>query len=363
MDKKSITDPKVRPHPRVKIEDVARKANVSPATVSRVLNHPEIVRPALRDKVMRYITDLSYTPDSAARALKSGRMRTIGAIVPTLGLGIFAEGVEALQNRLSESGYMLFIANSQYDQRRELQEMQSLIDRGIDGIVLVGGSHGRELRALIDQAGVPVITTYVSKAAVGIPAIGIDNERATREITEYLLGLGHVRFGAIANIPPSNDRSRARLEGIQRALSSAGIRLKPTQTIRADHSLAQGRSALRQLLTDHPETTAVICTTDTLAIGAMAEARKMGLSVPRTLSITGFDDVELSAQVDPPLTTISVPAAEIGRGAADYLINAIAGRPVPKSVLLPYRLVMRSSTAPPLRTSDRRSRRAGANSR
>lgn len=362
MDKKTIADPKVRPHARVKIEDVAKKANVSAATVSRVLNHPEIVRPALRDKVMRYITDLSYTPDSAARALKSRRMRTIGAIVPTLGLGIFAEGVEALQNRLSESGYTLFIANSQYDQRRELQEMQSLIDRGIDGIVLVGGSHGRELRAQVEQAGVPVITTYVSKASGGIPAIGIDNERAAREMTQYLLGLGHVRLGAIANIPPSNDRSRARLEGIQRALSSAGIRIKPTQIIRADHSLVQGRSALRQLLTDHPETTAVICTTDTLAIGAIAEARKMGLSVPRTLSITGFDDVELSAQVDPPLTTISVPAAEIGHSAADYLINAIAGRPVPKSVVLPYRLVMRASTAPP-RTHDRPPRQVRSNSR
>ncbi|NOJ50089.1 LacI family DNA-binding transcriptional regulator [Bradyrhizobium archetypum] len=347
MDKKSIADPKGRSRPRVKIEDVAREANVSPATVSRVLNHPGIVRPELRDKVMRFITDLSYTPDSAARALKSGRMRTIGAIVPTLGLGIFAESVEALQNRLSESGYTLFIANSQYDQRRELQEMQSLIERGIDGIVLVGGSHGRELRTLVEQTGVPVITTYVSKAGGGIPAIGIDNERATREMTEFLLGLGHVRFGAIANILPSNDRSRARLDGIQRALSEAGIRLEPSQVIRADHSLAQGRKALRQLLTDHPGTTAVICTTDTLAIGAMTEARKMGLNVPRAVSITGFDDVELAAQVDPPLTTISIPAAEIGRGAADYLISAIAGRPVPKSVLLPYRLVVRSSTASP----------------
>lgn len=347
MDKKSITAPKGRPQPKVKIEDVARKANVSPATVSRVLNHPEIVRPELRDKVMRYIADLSYTPDGAARALKSGRMRTVGAIVPTFGHGTFAEGVEALQNRLSESRYTLLIANSQYDQHRELQEMQSLIEHGIDGIVLVGGSHTRELRVMVEQASIPVITTYVSKAAGGIPAIGIDNERAAREMTGYLLGLGHVRFGTIANIAPSNDRSRARLDGIRHALSEVGIRLKPSQMLRADHSLAQGRSALHQLLTDHPETTAVICTTDTLAIGAMAQARKIGLNVPRALSITGFDDVELASQVDPPLTTISIPAAEIGRGAADYLINAIAGRPVPKSVLLPYRLVMRSSTAPP----------------
>jgi LacI family transcriptional regulator len=362
MDKKPAVDPGGRPSAKVKIEDVAREANVSPATVSRVLNHPEIVRPELRDKVTRSIASLSYTRDSAARALKSGRMRTIGAIVPTLGLSIFAEGVEALQNRLSESGYTLFIANSQYDQRRELQELQSLIERGIDGIVLVGGSHGQELPALVRHAGVPVITTYVSKAQAGIPAIGIDNQRATRELTEYLLGLGHVRFGIIANIPPSNDRSRARLEGIQKALSKVGIDIKPTQIIRADHSLAQGRSALRQLITDHPQTTAVICTTDTLAIGAMAEAKKMGLNIPQALSITGFDDVELSAQVDPPLTTISVPAAEIGRGAADYLINAIAGMPIPKSVLLPYRLIMRASTAPP-RATEPSARRTPAKSR
>jgi LacI family transcriptional regulator len=339
--------PHNRQNARVKIEDVAREANVSPATVSRVLNHPEIVRPELRDKVARAIANLSYTRDSAGRALKSGRMRTIGAIVPTLGLSIFAEGVEAMQNRLSESGYTLLIANSQYDQRRELQELQSLIERGIDGVALVGASHGPELRALIRQAGVPVITTYVAKAQAGIPAIGIDNEAATRELTKFLLDLGHIAFSAIVNVPPSNDRSRARLDGIQHSLSRAGITLKPSQIIRADHSLAQGRSALRQIINDHPDTTAIICTTDTLAIGAMAEARKMGLNVPHALSITGFDDVELAAQVDPPLTTISVPAAEIGRGAADYLINAIGGMPIPKSVQVPYRLIIRSSTAKP----------------
>ena len=244
---------KPRPNPRVKIEDVARQAAVSAATVSRVLNHPQIVRLELRDKVKRAIAELSYTRDGAARALKSGRMRTIGAIVPTLGLSIFAEGVEALQNRLSETGYTLFIANSQYDQRRELQELQSLIERGIDGIVLVGGSHAPELRTLVQQAGVPVITTYVSKSQGGIPAVGIDNQGATRELTQYLLKLGHLRFGAIANVPPSNDRSRARLDGIQKALADAGIHLQPTQIIRADFSLAQGRSALRQLMNDHPE--------------------------------------------------------------------------------------------------------------
>src|ERR1035441_631059 len=167
MTKKPISGPSLnRQNSRAKIDDVAREANVSPATVSRVLNHPEIVRAELRDKVSRAIATLSYTRDSAGRALKSGRMRTIGAIVPTLGLSIFAEGVEAMQNRLSESGYTLLIANSQYDQRRELQEMQSLIERGVDGIALVGGSHGPELRALIRQAGVPLLPAHAVQPEV-----------------------------------------------------------------------------------------------------------------------------------------------------------------------------------------------------
>ncbi|HVV42419.1 MAG TPA: LacI family DNA-binding transcriptional regulator [Nitrobacter sp.] len=349
-----------RPKGRAKIEDVAREAKVSSATVSRVLNHPAIVRPELRDKVARAIAKLSYTRDSAGRALKSGRTHTIGAVVPTLGLSIFAEGIEALQNRLSESGYTLLIANAQYDQQRELQEMRSLLERGIDGIVLVGDSHSLELRTLIRQAGVSVITTYVSKASKGMPAIGIDNEAATRELTHYLLDIGHVSFGIIANVPPSNDRSRARLEGVQKSLSLAGINLKPTQIIKTDHSLGQGRSAFRQLMTDHPEVTAVICTTDSLAIGAMAEARKLGFRVPQSLSITGFDDIELAGQVDPPLTTISVPAGEIGRGAADYLINAISGLSIPKSIQLPYRLIMRGSTAAPPPSRTRKSPHAKA---
>ena len=346
MAPKSSSTTWSRPTGRAKIEDVAREAGVSSATVSRVLNHPALVRPELRDKVARAIAKLSYTRDSAGRALKSGRMRTIGAVVPTLGLSIFADGIEALQNRLSEAGYTLLIGNAQYDQQRELQEMRSLLERGIDGAALVGGSHSPELRELIRQAGVPVITTYVSKASNGMPAIGIDNEAATRELTRYLLDIGHLSFGIIANVPPSNDRSRSRLTGVQKALMQAGIEPKPTQIIKADHSLAQGRSAFRRLITDHPEITAVICTTDTLAIGAAAEARKLGFKVPQHLSITGFDDIEIASQVDPPLTTVGVPAGEIGRGAADYLINAISGLSVPKNIQLPYRIIMRGSTAP-----------------
>jgi LacI family transcriptional regulator len=332
---------------KVKLEDVARNADVSPATVSRVLNHPEIVRPEVREKVTRSIAELSYTRDSAGRMLKSGRTFTVGAVVPTLGVSIFAEGVEALQNRLSEHGYTLLIANSQYDSKKELTEVQSLMERGVDGVVLVGDDHLPKLSKLLRQQGTPAITTYTCKTRSGMPTIGFDNAGATYDLTRYLLGLGHRIFGVIANLPATNDRSLARHAGIVRALGEAGLTLPDSRVIGAVHSVAQGREALRALMSQNPSITAVMCTTDTLAIGALAEAKAMGLRVPQALSVTGFDDIEISSQFDPPLTTVSVPAVEIGRNAADYLLGAFTASAKRRAVLLPYRLIIRGSTDAP----------------
>ncbi len=332
---------------KAKLEDVARNADVSPATVSRVLNHPEIVRPEVRERVARSIAKLSYTRDSAGRMLKSGRTFTVGAVVPTLGVSIFAEGIEALQNRLSEHGYTLLVANSQYDSRKELTEVQSLLERGVDGIVLVGDDHLPKLPQLLRRQGTPVVTTYVSKARYGIPTIGFDNAGATYDLTRYLLGLGHRSFGVIANLPATNDRSLARRAGILRALGEIGLALPNSHVIGATHSVAGGREALRTLIRQASSITAVMCTTDTLAIGALAEAKAMGLRVPQDLSVTGFDDIEIASQLDPSLTTVSVPAIDIGRSAADYLLNTF-GRPRRfRAVFLPYRLIIRDSTATP----------------
>jgi LacI family transcriptional regulator len=330
---------------KTKLQDVARDAKVSPATVSRVFNHPEIVRPEVREKVVRSIAELSYTRDYAARALKSRRSYTIGAVVPTLGISIFAEAVEVLQNRLSEYGYTLLIANSQYDLKKELIEVSSLIAHGVDGVVLVGDSHLPKLTRLLRKHGTPVVTTYVCKTRSGFPAIGIDNASASYDMTRYLLGLGHRNFGVIANLPASNDRSRARYSGILRALSEADLTLPASSVIEAAHSIAQGRECLRALIGINPSITAVVCTTDTLAIGALAEARAMGVRVPQALSITGFDDIEIASQCDPPLTTINVPAADIGREAADFLLGTFAESGNRRVTQLPYRLIIRGSTA------------------
>lgn len=332
---------------RPKLSDVARLAGVSAATVSRVLNHPEIVTPQLRAKVRRAITTLGYAPDATARALSLGHSRTIGAVVPTLGIAIFADGIAALQGRLREHGYTLLIANSEYDPDKESEEVQALLERGVDGLVLVGGVTSPSAVELIERYHRPVITTYVSHSRTGIPAVGIDNADAMFQMVRYLIELGHTRFGIITDAAIRNDRTEARREGILNAFASAGLTLEPQRIVEVSYSVGSGRGALKRLITADPDITAVVCTSDALAVGALAECRALGLSVPRDISITGYDDVEIALHTDPPLTTVNVPAREIGRLAADHLISAIAGRAPPASTALPTQLMIRASCATP----------------
>ncbi|WP_246160154.1 LacI family DNA-binding transcriptional regulator [Aureimonas fodinaquatilis] len=326
---------------------MAKAAGVSPATVSRVLNHPDIVRPDLQAKVRRAIAELGYAPDAMARALSLGRSNTIGAIIPTLGMTIFANGTVALQKRLREYNYTLLIANAEYDPERELEEIKVLLERGVDGLVLVGDRMSAEALALARQYQVPLVTTYVSESQFSVPAIGIDNAEAMHQVLQMLLDLGHREFGVITVYPAHNDRQQARRQGVFAAFEAADIPLAAHRIAEVPYSVAHGRTAFKRLITADPAITAVICSSDAFAIGALAECKYLGLSVPRDISITGYDDVDISMHTDPPLTTVNVPAAVIGRLAADHLVATLNGRPPPLTTKLPAQIIVRGSTAAP----------------
>ena len=330
---------------RAKLEDVARLAKVSLATASRALNQPSIVRPVVRERVRKAAEKLSYAPDRMAKALSSGKSHTIGAVVPTLGNAIFADGVEALQERLGERGYILLLSNSQYDKEKELRQVRALLEHGVDGLVLVGDNFAPEVIPLIQQHRIPFVTTYVCTSKNGVPAIGIDNFQATYKMTRYLMELGHREFAIVANTALPNDRSQARLEGMLAALAEGGVHLMRNSIVETDQpSIVNGRRAFASLLAVNPRLSAILCTTDALAVGVLAEAHRSGIRVPQDMSIVGFDNVEMAAEVDPPLTTINVPAAEISRLAADYLISAIEGNAIPMTTKLAATLIIRDST-------------------
>jgi LacI family transcriptional regulator len=330
---------------RASLSEVAARAGVSTASVSRVINGTASVGAALRARVEQAAAELGYVPNGPARALSSRRTRTVGAVVPSIENAGFAIAVSALQRQLDRHGYTLLLACSDYDPVNEGREAMKLLAHGIDALVLVGGGSRNDLRAALAREGIPCIQTW-TLAADG-PSVGFDNAGAARQVAEYLLDIGHTDLAIIAGRTMHNDRAAARVQGVRAALTRRGLALETERLIERPYRILDGRIAMRELLTSARPPSAVICGNDQLAFGAMIEARAQGFAVPGAVSITGFNDLDFAGFLDPPLTTVAVPAQEIGATAADLLLAAVAGQAHVRSVELPVQLVVRASTGPP----------------
>ncbi len=332
---------------RITLEDVARAAGVSTATVSRVLSRPDVVRPGTRDLVMAAVRQLDYQPDAAARALASGRTHTVGCVIPTLDHAIFARSTQAMQTALARAGYQLLVASHEYDPAVELEVVRVLQQRGVDALVLVGTDHASGLWKALRTWGKPTLLTWSCEAR--LPSIGFDNEGAARMATEHLLALGHQRIGVISGFTLHNDRARSRIEGVRQALKRAGLKLPPSLLSEQVFNLNGGRSGLRALMGARQPPTAIFCGNDLLAAGAQLEAQRLGMDVPRQLSICGMDNHELAEALNPGLTTIHLPTQDLGRITAQSVLSAIAGEAIAAQSLLPFELIVRGSTAQPSR--------------
>ncbi len=331
-----------------RLADVARSAGVSLSTASRALAEPGIVRDDTREKVEKAAARLGYMPHGAARALASRRSRTIGAVLPTVDNPIFASATQAIAQELSASGYTLLLAAFDYAPDTEVAVTRALLERGVDGLVLVGADHQRELFQAVEQAGVPCEFTWTLDSSGYRHCVGFSNRLASAQVTQHLLELGHKKFAVLSGHTAGNDRARERLAGVREALAARGLKADG-RIVETTFSLGHGRAALRELL-ERPEGldfTALVCGNDLLALGAMLECRERGIRVPEDLSITGFDDIELAAELPPGLTTLHVPSGEVGRRAAARLLERLAGRKVPREDKVPVELVVRGTTAPP----------------
>lgn len=329
---------------RTTLKDVAQTANVSTATVSRVLSRPDMVLALTRDKVMAAVLALDYQPDASARALASGRTHTVGCVIPTLDHAIFARSTQALQTTLAHAGYQLLVASHEYDATKELEVVRVLQQRGVDALVLVGTDHAPGLWKLLKDWAKPTLLTWSCDAR--LPSIGFDNEAVGRLGTEHLLALGHKRIGVISGYTDQNDRARSRVEGVRQALRQVGLKLPAGLLTEQAFNFKGGRVGLQTLMAARQPPTAIICGNDLLATGALLEAQRMGIEVPRQLSICGIDNHELSEAINPGLTTINLPTQALGRITADAILSAISGQEIAANALLPFELIVRGSTAP-----------------
>jgi len=330
---------------RSTIADVARLAGVSTATVSRVLSSPEVVSEVTRRAVEAAVRRLGYVPLASAQALASGRSMAIGCVVPTLDHAIFARSTQALQQRLASSGYQLLVASHGYDPARELEVVQTLQRRGVDGLVLVGTQHSPALWKNLLRWDKPAVLTWSCDGR--LPSVGFDNHAAGARAIDFLVGLGHRRIGHISGELQHNDRARSRMEGVRAALRRHRLKLPAGWVSEQPFNLQGGASGLRSILESGERPTAIFCGNDLLAAGVIFEAQRLGLRVPQDLSVLGIDNQALAESMVPSLSTIALPTERLGQEAGDLLLRAQAARRRREQILLPFDLIPRGSTAPP----------------
>ncbi|MDE0113451.1 MAG: substrate-binding domain-containing protein, partial [Albidovulum sp.] len=318
------------------------------ATISRAINYPEKVSPERRARIENAMLELGYVRNHAARALRSQRSHMVGVLIPTLDYALYARLVGAANGKFSEAGISTLIATFDYDLDAELKEARLLLERGAEALILVGDRHRPKLYDLLDQYEVPFVNTYVYNAASAYPTVGFDNSAAAAKAAQHLVHLGHKHICVISGITKDNDRTTKRLEGIRAELLRQGIELPDSMVAERPYSISNGRRACALLLSrGNPRPTAIICGNDVLALGALIECAAKGMEIPGDISVVGFDNLEYAAHSNPPLTTVDVPAEEMGADAAGYILGKLNGNEVATHVFVEVQLILRNSSAPP----------------
>lgn len=349
-----IDRPAHRPAASVGLRQVAKAAGVSTATVSRAINKPDAVSPKLRERIASVVERLGWVPDGAARALATRRSGVFGAVFPTLTHGDFARAAHAIQDELLQKGYTLLLACSEYDQDQELQQARKFVERGVDGLILVGRSHHPELLRFLERQQVPTIHTFIYDKNAQEICVGTDNRKALYTLTKYLIDLGHTQFATIAQSTNNNDRAQARLDGTRDALAEKGYAIRPQHLLFGEWTITEGRALFRKLMASEPRPTAVICGNPYLTIGAELECLAMSLRIPEDVSIVGYDDIELMAEMPVPLTTVRVQSDDVGRFAVAHLVARLEGGKADAPFECEAEIVVRKSAGPPPKSPSKR---------
>lgn len=329
------------------IADVAKRARVSTATVSRCLSFPDRVSAQTKERVLFSINELGYTPNFGAKALASKRTNTVGAVIPTMENAIFARGIQAFQEELQSSGATLLVASSNYDPVVEEKQIRNLISHGADALLLIGKTRNHAIEEFIEKRGIASVCAWVIDPTNRLKTVGFDNKLAMKELVSEVLRLGHKSIAFIAAIIDGNDRAKDRLDGAVEALREAGMSPEKMPIVEVQYTIEHGAAAFDDLYARHPRPTVMICGNDVLAVGALKRARERGIRVPEDISITGFDDLDIATIVSPALTTVHVPHREMGRQAAKRLMEMLAGNNDGKNTTLNTHLVLRESLSPP----------------
>ncbi len=326
------------------LEQVARRAKVSTATVSRVLNSADVVKTSTRARVMKAIADLKYHPNLHARHLAGGKSRTLGMIVSNMENPFFFDIYKTVESVAHERGHEVVVANTDYRSEQLVTSIRLMIGRRVTGLAAIVSEMDPALIEELTDSRIPVVFYDVGKPRHNITNIRLDYRRGIGKVIDYLHSLRHRRLGFVghhAMLGPINERMKAVLDAVARIPS-----LEVRTAANAD-TLEGGRAATRDLLDTGFTPTAIICVNDIMAVGALRELRERGIRVPEDVSVTGFDNVKLSEFCYPALTTVHIPRDRIGQIICDRLIPA-PGKPVPpdREIVIDPEFMVRDSTGP-----------------
>jgi LacI family transcriptional regulator len=328
----------------VTLTQVARAAEVSPSTVSRILNGTAVVNEAKRQRVQEVIARLGYSPNVMAQSLKTGQSMSIGVLTQELDSLFYGKTLKGIEIGLSESSYHPLFVGGHWQERDELASLEALSRRRVDALIVLGGlTSDAQLLAL--SKNLPVVA--VSRVIPGLEAqcISIDNKHGAFEATKHLLELGHRRIAHLTG-PLSRQDARERLDGYKSALAHVGVPFDDSLLCEGDYNEQSGVLAMDALLARGSRFTAVFAANDGMAHGARLTLFRRGIRVPEDISLIGFDDLPTARFSIPPLTTVRQPMFEMGQAAAQLILMLLEGR-APQLQKLSTELIVRESTTLP----------------
>ncbi len=333
----------------LRIHEVAERAGVSVATVSRAFNLPDKVAPATRERVERVAQELGYLPNASARTLRTQRSRVLGVVLPTLLNPVFAECLQGVAAAAAVGSYAIVPMTTAYDEAQELRTVAQLMAANVDGLVLVVSNPARS-QALqrLRAAARPYVLAY--SAHPEHPCVSVDGEGAAAEVVRQLAALGHQRIAMVSGTLSASDRAQQRYRGYLRGMADAGLAVLPVVEVPFVDNAVQ---SLARYLDAAPRPTALFCSNDLLAVRCIRAARLQGLRVPEDLAVVGFDGIAIGEELTPTLSTVVQPNGDMGRLAVQLLLKSIARARLPDardSLCLPHSLRWSESSAGPAPT-------------
>lgn len=309
------------------ITDVADRARVSVATVSRVLNHKDTVKEETRDKVIAVIKELSYTPNFAAKTLRNNLINTIGVIVPDISASFYSEIIKGIENRANEMSFRLIVCDAQNSKSKENDHIRFLYDGSVDGMVFVVPQVADDDLVHLHAENMSIVVFGRNMEQHGIPSITVDNVYGAYQAVRHLCSHGFARVAYIGGIEAENDYDhRARLHGFKKALSDSGIEIHDEYIENGGYSEEGGSSAFVRLMSLPEPPNAIFCANDEMALGVLRAAKKRSIDIPRQLGLIGFDNIRISQYTSPALTTVSQPTYNIGVLLGEQLIAHLTDR-------------------------------------